>query len=83
LGKLFAAVCNNELSNKMASNMKDQKMFVIRTFYTIGGFCVVVDRLYHREFSVRVASSRDTVYRTIKQSGETGLVCDKLANGRK
>jgi Fe2+ or Zn2+ uptake regulation protein len=79
LGNLFAAIGITELSNKMASHTTDQELFVIKTFYSSGGSCVAVERQYHREFSVRVVPSRDTIYRTIKQFEETGSVCDKRA----
>jgi hypothetical protein len=77
LGKLFVTVGKTQLSNKMASYTKDQKMFVIKTFYSSGGCSVAVERQYLREFSVRVAPSRHTVYWIIKRFGETGSVCDK------
>jgi hypothetical protein len=41
---LFLAAGNAELSNKMASYMRDQKMFVIKTFCSEGGSCVAVGR---------------------------------------
>jgi predicted DNA-binding transcriptional regulator AlpA len=72
LGNLFVAV-----------DPTDQKVFVIKTFYSSGGFCVAVKRQYRREFSVRVAPSRDTIYRIIKQFEEAGSVCDKCAKGLK
>jgi hypothetical protein len=63
--------------------MRDQKMLVIKTFYSSGGSCVAVERQYRRKFSVRVLTSRDAIHQTAKQSEETGIMCDKRAKGRK
>jgi hypothetical protein len=52
--RLFVAVGNTELSNKMASYTTDQKVF-IKTIYFSGGPCVVLKRQYIWHFSVRVA----------------------------
>jgi hypothetical protein len=43
LAKLFLAVGNTELSNKM-SYKRRQKEFIIKTFYSSGGSCVAVVR---------------------------------------
>jgi hypothetical protein len=79
----FVAVGNAELSNKMASYMRDQRMFVIKTYYSYGCSCVAVGRQYGRKFSVRVLPSRGAIYRTVKQAEERGIMCDKCAKGRK
>jgi hypothetical protein len=42
-----------------------------------------VTKQYRREFSVRVATPRATIYRFFKQFEETGSVCDKCAKGHK
>jgi hypothetical protein len=51
--RLFVAVGNTELSNKMASYTTDQKVF-IKTIYFSSGPCVTLERQY-LHFSVRVA----------------------------
>jgi hypothetical protein len=45
----------------MVSYTTDQKMFVIKTFYSSRGSCVDAERQCCRGFSVRVAPSRDTI----------------------
>lgn len=60
LGNLFVAVGNTELNNKIASYKTDQKVSVIKTFYSFAG-CVAVGRQYRRYTSVRVAPSRVTI----------------------
>jgi hypothetical protein len=72
-----------DLSNELMSYMADQRVFVIKTFRSSGGFCFSLERRYLRVFSVRVASSRDAIIRIVKQMEETGSVYDKLAKGRK
>jgi hypothetical protein len=74
LEKVFVAVGNTELRNKMASHTTDQKLFVIKTFYSSGGSWVAVGRQYRRDFFGRVAPSRDAIC-WIKHSEETGSVC--------
>jgi hypothetical protein len=46
LGKLFIAIGNTELSNKMLY-VTDQKVF-IKTFYCFAGSCVAVERQYRQ-----------------------------------
>jgi hypothetical protein len=48
----------------MASYKTDQKVFVTKTFILL---VVPVQKQYLREFSVRVAPSRDTIYWLMKQ----------------
>jgi hypothetical protein len=62
LEELFVAVGNNEISNKMASYTTDQKVYVIKTFYSPSGSCVAVETKYRRVFTVRVAPSKDIIY---------------------
>jgi hypothetical protein len=50
-------------------------VFVFKTFYPSSVSCFAVERQYRREFSVRVAPSRDTLCRIAKQFEETGSVC--------
>jgi hypothetical protein len=54
--------------------MTEQKVLVIKTFYSSGGSCVTVGR----QSSDHVAQSGDTIYWIIKQSEETGSVCDNV-----
>lgn len=72
--ELYFLPLETQLINKLASYMTDQKVFVIKIFYTSGGSCDSVVRQYRRELSVRV-DHRDTIYLIIKQSEETGSVC--------
>jgi hypothetical protein len=58
-GNLFVTIHNAELSNKMAKYKTDQKVFVIKTFYSFDSSCVAVERELRREFSVRAAPSKD------------------------
>jgi hypothetical protein len=44
VGNLFVAAGNAEFCNKMASCMADQKVFVIKTVYSSGGFFFAVAR---------------------------------------
>jgi hypothetical protein len=44
---------------------------------------VLLGGQYRREFSVRVAPSRDTTYRTVKQFEGTGIARNILTKGRK
>lgn len=43
--------------------MNDQEVFLIKTFYSSGGFCVALDRQYRREFP-------SLLYREETSSGE-------------
>jgi hypothetical protein len=61
----------------------DLKVFGIKTCHSFGGYCVTAERQYCRNFSVRVAPSRDAIYRIAKQFEETGSVCDKHAKAGK
>jgi hypothetical protein len=45
----------------MTSYNTDQEEFVIEIFYSCGGSCVAAELQQCREFSVRVAPSRDTI----------------------
>jgi hypothetical protein len=54
----------------------------IKTFYSSGGSCIAVERKYCREFVVHVAPSGNTIYRIVKQFGETASVSDKLPKGQ-
>jgi hypothetical protein len=74
LAKLFLAVGSIVLSNIMAPDKTDRKDFVIKTFYSSGG-SFVAERRNRREFSFRVAPSRDAIYQIIRESEETGSVC--------
>jgi hypothetical protein len=67
---LFVVNGNAELSNKIAAYTTDQKVFVVKTVYSSGRSCVAVKRKYSRDFSVRVAPPRDTIYRTVKRFEE-------------
>jgi hypothetical protein len=46
----------------MASYTTVQKEFVIKTFYSSGGYCIAMERQHCREFSVRGVSRRDNIY---------------------
>jgi hypothetical protein len=67
LGKLFVAVVNSELSDKMMSYNRSES--VTKNLYSFGGSYVAVEREY-RDFSVPVAPSGGTVYLIIKQFEE-------------
>jgi transposase len=67
----------------MASYTTDQKLFAVKTFSSSGGCCAAVERQYCQEFSIRVARSKGTVYRIIKQFEEAESVCDKRGKGGK
>jgi hypothetical protein len=56
----------------MASYTTDQKVFVIKLFRSYG-VLVVVWRDHLREFSVGVASLRDTIYWILEQFQETKM----------
>jgi hypothetical protein len=56
---LSVAFGSTKLSNEMSSYTTDQEMFVTKTFYTSGGFCVAVERQHRREFSVHFEPSKD------------------------
>jgi hypothetical protein len=73
LEKLFIAVGNTELSNKMAMYTADKEAFI--STYSSCGFYVAVETEYGREFSVRAAPSTDTLSRITEQSEERGIVC--------
>jgi phosphopentomutase len=49
----------------MASDTKDQKIFVIETCHSSGSYCITAYGQYRREFFVLVATSRDTIYRIV------------------
>jgi hypothetical protein len=59
----------------------DQKVSLIKTFHSFGSSCVV--EVQSQEFSVHDAPLRHIIYQIIKQSKETGSVCDKHAKGHK
>jgi hypothetical protein len=77
----IVAIGNTEQSNKMVSYTTDQKMFVVKTFYSSGGSHVAVETWYHQESSVNVALSRETDKQIVKQFEEAGSVCDKRVKG--
>jgi transposase len=52
-------------------------------FHILSNSLFTVRRQHSRDFSVRVASSRDTIYRIVKQFEERGSESDKRAKGRK
>jgi hypothetical protein len=54
LENVFFAVGNTELTNKMASYMTDQEVFVCKTLNFSRGCCVAVKRQYLREFSFKL-----------------------------
>jgi hypothetical protein len=47
VGNLYVATGNAELSKEMALNMMDQKVFIIKTFYSSDCSCAAVLRQYH------------------------------------
>jgi hypothetical protein len=55
--------------------MTEQKVLVNKIAQCCGVCCVAIDRQYRREFSSRVAPSRDTNYGIIEQFEERGSVC--------
>jgi hypothetical protein len=59
--------------------MVDQNVFASNTSYAFGCSCIAAERRHRRVFSVCVAPSRDTVYRTVKQFEETGSARDGCA----
>lgn len=61
MGNSLTAIGNAEQSNKTVSHMSDQKVFLIKTFYSFGASHVAVVRKYYQEFYVHVVPSRDTV----------------------
>jgi hypothetical protein len=75
---LYVAIGIAQLSNKMVLYSTDQKVFVIKTFYSSG---VAVARQCHQEFSVYVALSRNSI--TDCQFKETEALCDKCARKNK
>ena len=60
----------------MASYTVEQKLFIVKTFYSSGNSCVFVQRKFREEFNVRDAPSRDSIYRFIRQFEATGSVSD-------
>jgi hypothetical protein len=62
----------------MASYTVDQKVFVVKTFFSSCGSCVAMETQYREEFSVYVAPSRD---RIIKHFEGTESVCVKREKG--
>lgn len=80
VGNLLIAVATAELCNKIESlYMMDQKMFIMKSFYSSGGSSVAMEREYCQEFSLCVSPWSDTVCQVLKQSEETLSVCDKCA----
>jgi hypothetical protein len=41
---LFVVIGNTELSNMIASYTMDKEVFVNKTFFSSGGYCVAVER---------------------------------------
>jgi hypothetical protein len=74
LGNSLTAIGNAELSNKMVSHMSDQKVFLIKTFYSFGASRVAVVRQYHWDY-VHVVPSRDTICWIVKKSLKKQEVC--------
>jgi hypothetical protein len=60
----------------------DQKVFLIKTFYSSGSY-VAVQREYYQAFSVHVTPTNDTIYKLIRKCEEGGNVSYKNANGHK
>jgi hypothetical protein len=58
------------------------KIFVTKTCGSSNGSYSAVERQYKREFSVCVALSRCTTYRTVKHFGETGNLLYRSRMGR-
>jgi hypothetical protein len=58
-------------------------VFVVKTFNSSGNSCVVVEKRCRREFFVGVPPPRDNTYWNVKESEETGNVCDVRKKGRK
>lgn len=56
LENLFVTVGNAEPSNKMVSYSTDQKVFVIKAFYSSASPRVAAEEQYRREFSVKGVS---------------------------
>jgi hypothetical protein len=80
LGKLLVNIDNTELSNKTASFMIVQEVFVIKPFSPYGGSCVAVKRQYQESY-VHVTPLRDNIYWIIKECEETESTCDEYAKG--
>jgi hypothetical protein len=82
-GNLFVDVGKANLGNKMMSYTTYQKVFIIKLFKSSGGSSTAVERECRPQFSVRVAPSRNTIYRILKQFEDTDGVRDKRARPRK
>jgi hypothetical protein len=51
LGNLFVATGNTELNNRVVSYMMNQKVFVIKTFYSSGDSCVPLTKIWNNSFT--------------------------------
>jgi hypothetical protein len=67
----------------MASYTTCLEVLFTEIFYCAGSFCVAIEIKSRWEFSVRVASLRDTVYQIVKQFQETGRLRDKRATAHR
>jgi hypothetical protein len=54
-----------------------KKVFIIKIFKSSGGSSAAVEGQCRPQFSVRVAPSRNTIYRILKQFEDTDSVRDK------
>lgn len=62
VGNLLIAVAIAELCNKIESlYIMDQKMSIMKSFYSSGSSSVAMERQYCQEFSLCVSPLRDTV----------------------
>jgi hypothetical protein len=74
LGKLLFAFGNTELNNKMALYATDQKVFVIKTVYTSGGF-VLLWKDTNVQSSVFVLRHKETLPAGLLNSLKKQEVC--------
>jgi hypothetical protein len=58
---MLITVAIAELCNKIAFYTMDQKMFIMKTFYSSDGSCVAMERQYLQKLSLCVSPLRDIV----------------------